>query len=158
MLKNTFKHNHQEDLELSSLNITQRKYLKKLLKHDQAKIPFKLPHREANTSVQSVIYDPEKYKEMHMRQMSQSVEISSLEKQKNLSTYTINKEIKFPQVKTTTNKTKNASIFGKRFNSVKARGYLNNSVRKGIGADIQAPGLPTTCHSISDALPLAIQK
>lgn len=46
ILKNTFRNNHVEDLELSSLNMSQRNYLQKLLKHDQAKLPFKMPYNE----------------------------------------------------------------------------------------------------------------
>ena len=46
ILKNTFRNNHIEDLKLSSLNMSQRNYLKKLLKDDQAKLPFKMPYNE----------------------------------------------------------------------------------------------------------------
>lgn len=46
ILQKTFKHNHHEDLELSSLNDAQRKYLKKMLNRDQNKLPFKMPHRD----------------------------------------------------------------------------------------------------------------
>lgn len=46
LLKKTFRNNHHEDLELSSLNLPQRNYLQKLLKNDQSKVPFKLPYRD----------------------------------------------------------------------------------------------------------------
>ena len=46
ILHNTFKHNHLEDLELSSLNYSQRNYLQKMLKNGQEKLPFKLPYRD----------------------------------------------------------------------------------------------------------------
>lgn len=46
ILSKTFRHNHHEDLELSSLNYSQRNYLQKMLKNQKEKLPFKLPYRD----------------------------------------------------------------------------------------------------------------
>ena len=46
IMEKTFKHNHHEDLELSALNQSQRRYLKKIISHNQQHLPFKMPHRD----------------------------------------------------------------------------------------------------------------
>lgn len=49
ILQKVFKNNHHEDLELSSLTFAQRNYLKKIINKDQAKLPFKMPHRDEDS-------------------------------------------------------------------------------------------------------------
>lgn len=68
--------------------------------------------------------------------------------------------LKLPKLEHTLKDNKRTQMFGKRFNSVKTRDYLNRSTAKGTEEDkkTDVEHLPTTFKSISEALPIALIK
>jgi N-acetylneuraminic acid mutarotase len=156
IMEKTFKHNHYEDLELSALNKAQRKYLKKIINHNQQHLPFKMPYRdeesESKGNINILILAN------HFRQMSLSMEISKIVQQKTFNKIGNSSNLRLPKLHTSINQAKNFPVFGKRFNSVKTREYLTHSKRNDSHTISPKEGLPTSILSISDALKLALLK
>lgn len=88
--------------------------------------------------------------------MSQSMEIASLQQTQG-NKFIKNSNFKLPQLQEKMQASKMPQ-FGKRFNSVKTRDYLNRTKREEESSQPSRLEMPTSFRSISEALPMALIK